>query len=261
MTDQRDPPDLYAVNGEWYDAVSASMWTPLGPALARVLAPLGVAEGTVVDLGAGTGLGTQVLARSAPGCEVLAIEPSASLRTGLMSRVVADDDLRSRVTVLCDLGGAIASLPPSLAGFSALNMLGHLDASARRLLWQVLGERLEPGGLAVVGLQPPGRPETVPERDFGGQQVGRRSYGGSARAEPSGPGQVTWHLRWTCRQDGVVVEERRASSTWWTVSAADLERETSVAGLRCTVADADLGLFVLTTSSPAAASPPGASDG
>jgi hypothetical protein len=57
-------------------------------------------------------------------------------------------------------------------------------------------------------------------------------------------------MRWTTTDDGVVVDERRASSTWWTISPADLERESAAAGLTCTAADAELGLYVLSTAPP-----------
>lgn len=246
------PADLYAVNAEWYDAVAAQMWSALGPALEQVLAPLSTSRGTVVDVGAGTGLGTRILAGAAPTCEVVAIEPSPALRVGLMSRIMADPDLQERVTVLpTDSDGAAASLPSSLAGLLAVNMIGHLDAAARTRLWQLLGSRLDPDGIAVVGLQPPGRPEVVPERDFAGQRVGRRVYAGSARAEPAAPRQVTWHMRWTVSSDDDgLIEERTAKSTWWTVSASDLERETAAEGLRCAAADPATGLYIVNRAAP-----------
>lgn len=247
MTDRAPHPDLYDVNADLYDAVSLPLWAGLTSRLAELLEPLTTAAGTVVDVGAGTGLATMVLARSAPVCPVVAVEPSARLRVGLMARVVDDPDLRSRVTVLpTDWAGALTSMPAELSGLTALNMTGHLDPDSRRDLWRLLAQRLSPVGMAVIGLQAPAEPSVVRQQDFGGADVGRLHYSGSGRAEPLGPDQVTWHMQWAVLDGVEVVEERSASTTWWTVSPATLEREAGNAGLRCRAGDAALGLYVLT---------------
>lgn len=249
--------DLYDVNAEYYDAVSQAHWEPYRRALTAVLAPLASARETVVDLGAGTGLGTVLLAQAAPACPVLAIEPSPALRVGLMARVVSDENVRTRTTVLpTDLDGALAAgLPDRLAGVTALNMIGHLEPASRGRLWSLLSERLVADGLAVIGLQAPASPVAIPETDFGGGEVGQRRYSGSGRAEPDGPDRVTWHMRWQVFDaGGVVVDERTATSTWWTVSPSQLAHEAGTHGLVCHTGDEAQGLYVVTRASPGAPS-------
>jgi hypothetical protein len=40
----------------------------------------------------------------------------------------------------------VASVPASLAGLLAVNMIGHLDSPARQRLWDLLRHRLAPEG-------------------------------------------------------------------------------------------------------------------
>lgn len=238
----------YDLNADIYDATALSYWPPLRDGLRRLLATPPPNSATVVDVGAGTGLATVVLAKSSPDSEVIAIEPSASLRVGLLARVVDDPDLRRRVTVLpTDWVSAAGSLTSGLARLTAINMIGHLDPDARHKLWELLAERLLPQGMAVIGLHPLTEPQVVPEQDFGGVQIGRLSYTGSGSAEPSGPGQVTWRLHWQVSDGAQVVMERRAVDRWWTVSPAMLEREAVAAGLRMGPAhEPELGLYTVT---------------
>jgi SAM-dependent methyltransferase len=115
---------FYDANAEFYDAVSEPHWEAYGPALTWVLAPFADAREAVVDVGAGTGLGTVLLTRAAPWCSVLTVEPSPVLRVALMARVVGDDDLSARTTSLpTDLDGALASgVPERLSALVASNM-------------------------------------------------------------------------------------------------------------------------------------------
>lgn len=155
--------DLYAVNAEYHDGVSAPMWSALREPLARALAPLQDITSPLVDLG--TSAGTLALAATAPGAEILAVELSAQLRVGLMARVVDDLDRRRRVTVLPTHtdGARLAGLPTRVGGLSALYMLGHLDPAGRGRLWAELAQRLVPDGLAAVVLQRPPQPQHGPE--------------------------------------------------------------------------------------------------
>ncbi len=75
--------------------VSDSMWWKAGDVGLRQAAP---GQGPIVDIGAGTGLGTLLVADTVPGGEVIAVEPSPILRAVLLSRLAADDGLRQRVT-------------------------------------------------------------------------------------------------------------------------------------------------------------------
>lgn len=224
--------DFYLANADIFDAVSAPAWEFLGPALRDALAHGDPSGLPVADVGAGTGLATAVIAESWPDVEILAIEPSAALRPALMTRITLVPGLQERVTVVpTDLAGATDELPEQLGGLVAANVLGHLPPPERQLLWRILAERLVPGAAGVIGLQPPPKPEVVPETLFGTVRVGRRDYEGWGAASPAGEDQVTWHMTWRIRDGDRPVEERSADATWWTVSEDTVVAELRDAGL------------------------------
>jgi hypothetical protein len=97
MASDGDLANPYDLNADIYDATALAYWPHLQDGLRRLLATLPPSGATVVDVGAGTGLATVVLARSSPDSEAIAVEPSASLRVGLSARVVDDPDLQRRV--------------------------------------------------------------------------------------------------------------------------------------------------------------------
>lgn len=196
--------------------------------------------GPVADVGAGTGLGTTVLAAACSAASVLAIEPSPVLRAVLLSRVAADPDLRHRVTVLA-ADALSAELPDQLGAVIAVNMIGHLPPEDRRKFWRRVAERLAPGAPLVVNLQPPGQVVTVPYSTFGSVRVGRHTYEGGGAAEPTGPDAVTWRMRYRIFDaNGTVLHESSADHRWYVLSTSDLLAELTDAGLRGQVGTAHL---------------------
>ena len=98
----------------------------------------------MLDVGASTGIAARTIAELVPAADIVAVEPSPSLRVGLFARLAGDPDLRSRVTVLP--GGALdVELPERISGAVAMNMIGHLSSEERAELWQRLAERLAGG--------------------------------------------------------------------------------------------------------------------
>jgi hypothetical protein len=239
--------DLYGLNAEFYDAVSAESWATLGPALVAALAGARPQDGPLVDVGAGTGLATQVIAETVADAEILAVEPSAALRPALMTRIMLVPGLRERVTIIpTDI--ADADLPERLGGVVAANMLGHLDPTARRDLWRLLAERLANGAPAIIGLQPPERPEIVPDRSHVTRvRVGRHMYEGWGGARPSGTETVRWRMTWRVLADEQVLDERVAETEWWTVSHAAVIEELRREGMEAAPGEAG---FVIATRAP-----------
>lgn len=238
-----DVTDAYAITAELYDLLAGSYWAVKGPALVAALDGADPAAGPILDIGAGTGLATVVVAEAFPTATVLAIEPSPSLRAVLHSRLVARADLRERVTVWpTDLAGA--DVPVRLGGAVAISMLGHLAPTERVGLWSVLAERLAPGAPAVIELQPPARPEIVPATEFARVRLGDLDYEGSGRAEPDGPGSVRWTMTYRVFRSGNLLSERvNVFPGWQTIGAEDVAAEAASAGLTCDVRDQ--GLVVL----------------
>lgn len=222
--------DSYAVAAEYYDLWAAGHWAALAPALVARLQGVDPSWGPVLDVGAGTGLGTVTIADTVPGVRVLAVEPSRSMRVGLTTRLMTRRDLHDRVTVLqTDLAGI--TWPERLSGFVAMAMLGHLEAEARLGLWRDLAIHLAPSAPAVVLLQPPGRPEVVPANRHTQVTLGEQEYEGWAAAEPVGPRTLRWTMTYRVLRAGELVDEQQFTSDFHTVSGDDLRAEAGDAGL------------------------------
>lgn len=89
MTTTPEPPgdsdsDTYAAVGEFHDLFMDDAWDRLVPALARAFGALD-AGGTVLDVGAGSGVGTRRLA-AATRATIVAVEPSVTMRSVLLAR-------------------------------------------------------------------------------------------------------------------------------------------------------------------------------
>ncbi|WP_028922262.1 class I SAM-dependent methyltransferase [Pseudonocardia acaciae] len=226
-------------------ALLPAAWHALAPAVAEALreVPAGP-DAPVVDIGAGTGIGTELIARTLPGADVLAIEPDPAMRTALLARVAADPDLRRRTTVE---GEPIetARLPDRIAAVLAANVLGHLDAPRRARLWAVLAERLVPGGVAVVTVVPPDSPREVPEMPMSELRIGRDLLVGSAGAQPAGPDSVRWTMTYRGYRDGRLVDEVSHQSQWWVLGPDELAAEVAAHGLAGRPGAAGTGLFLI----------------
>jgi hypothetical protein len=93
--------DLYDDLAEFHDLFMKEPWEALRPAVREVVGGLGP-DDVVVDLGAGTGMGTRVIAAET-AANLVAVEPSRMMRTALMARVAGDQALAERVTVVAGL--------------------------------------------------------------------------------------------------------------------------------------------------------------
>ncbi|TYB57287.1 class I SAM-dependent methyltransferase [Nonomuraea sp. PA05] len=233
--------DEYEQSAEFIDVMIASHWAVLGPPLEEALR--GVTD-PVVDVGAGGGHGTRVIA-GACGGEIVAVEPSPGLRSVLLARVNEAAELRDRVTVLPE-GLLDVDLPPRLGAVVAMNVLGHFSPADRQRIWALLAERLVPGGRAVLNLQPPTEPAAVPQARSADVRLGRRRYEGWARAEPTGSDRVTWHMTYRTHHDDRLVGEVTATYDWWVLDEPQLKAELAGHGLSPTpTGPAELGMYLI----------------
>jgi SAM-dependent methyltransferase len=230
----------YDVGAEYYDALSAQWWEPIRPALAAALGGIDPAAGPVVELGAGTGLATEVIADVLPAATIVAVEPSTAMRAVLTARVVRSSDLAARVTIVetdRDIDTDVADT--RWGGFVAVNMIGHLSPDERRSLWATVAARLAPGATVVIGPPPMARPEQLSQRRWGESRLGRHRYEVWSSAEPTGPANVRWHMTWRVFDSDRLVTERHAVNDMWTVSEPDLRGELAAAGLMVTGTEAE----------------------
>ncbi|GAA2691556.1 methyltransferase domain-containing protein [Nonomuraea recticatena] len=231
--------DQYERSAEFIDVMMAPHWPSLGPPLAEALRGV---VGPVVDVGAGGGHGTRVIAQAVPEADILAVEPSPALRSVLLARVNEDPALRARVTVLPE-GLLEAVLPHRLGAVVAMNVIGHFSPADRHRIWALLAER---AGRAVLNLQPPTEPVAVPEFRAAEVRVGRRTYEGWGRAEPAGPDRLTWHMTYRTYQDGELVGELETSYAWWVLTEEQLKAELGEHGLEpARTGPVELGMHII----------------
>lgn len=208
---------IYGELGELHDIFMLDAWEKLRPTIRTAFAPL-PDDQVLVDIGAGTGVGTQVLAQET-GCRIWAVEPDVVMRTALTHRVSADPHLASRVTVVA--GGvpeALTLLPEDISGVVCAHMLGHLDASERRSLFGWCARQLPVGASALLAVdrareEPAGPRESPPSPRAGSESRRIGEYDYVATYLESG----TLHeflCRYEVRHRGRMVREQAFTGHW-----------------------------------------------
>lgn len=209
-------PSSYTPSAEFFDLVAAEHTaTASAPAISALLADADLSIGPVVDIGAGTGLVTEAVARARPDAEILACEPAVGMRAVLTSRVFSDPDLRSRVTVTADAAPDL-ELPDQVSVVLLCGVLGHLDADGRARLWRRLSRRLAPGGLVVVELMQFEEPLTLPETRLATATAGRHRYEWSFGGAPdeTEAGVMRLHSTWRVFRNGATEAEREVHDSY-----------------------------------------------
>lgn len=219
----------YAVVAQYYDALAAEGHALVDAQIAAALRGLETQHGPVVDIGAGTGLTTRVIADALPDAEILAIEPDASMRCGLMTRLWCDTELRRRVTIL-PLPALEVALPDVISGVVASASLVHFSAEERQRLWTMLARRLAARGRIIAEIQCPEAVD-VPERLMASATVGRVEYQGWAQARAVGPDSQLWRMTYRATTDGVETSRHVTAFVCWTASARQVAAEAVRAGL------------------------------
>ncbi|GAB4055948.1 class I SAM-dependent methyltransferase [Catellatospora paridis] len=189
----------YAVTAEFYDLLQATEDLAVtGRLLDRWL---GRPEVGVLDVGAGTGLATNVLARRC-AVTVHAVEPAASMRAVLLSRLAGQTEVLPRVRVYArtvqDLGLV------GVADFGwCLNTMAGLDRSDRAAALRALAAALVPGGRLVVQ-RPPSR-AVAQRHDLPSWRLGGDLYSGEVTTTPVGADRVRWRFDYRVSRDGALV--------------------------------------------------------
>lgn len=224
----------YADSAEYLHLLSAPLWTSLRARLVAALGGVDATAGPVLELGAGTGLGTDVLLDTLAN-ELVLVEPSASLRAVLLARL-ADRGAAGRVTVF-PCGAGEAPQPARLAAAVGMNMVGHLAPPVRAALWDDLARRLAAGAPLVLNVQPPPAAVEVPQLPWTGVRVGALTYEGTGRAAPTGADSVRWRMDYRTRREDAVIASTHADYDWWVLSAEGLVAELRAAGFDPAVDD------------------------
>ena len=219
----------YGVTAQFYDCMAADQHALADRLIADALRTIGPLSGPLVDIGAGTGLSTQLIATTLPGSRILAVEPDSCMRAALMTRIWSNVDLRSRVTIFGD-SVFKAPLPNRISGAVFSASIVHFSPSERQTLWSILSERLAEDGRIIVEILAPTASDQ-PERLMTRARVGDLDYEGFASAERVDHERQRWRMTYRISQDCVETQRLQTEFVCWALSAEALLNETSAFGL------------------------------
>ncbi|MFD9791459.1 class I SAM-dependent methyltransferase [Streptomyces sp. NPDC059070] len=218
----------YAVSAEFYDLLQAE--TDRRVAERRFAEAAVRARRAILDVGAGTGIVTEVLLE-ASGVPVHTVEPAPAMRAALASRLARlGADRRARV--------ALHPEPLEAAGLSevadlavASNVIACLDPAARRAVWKAVAAALVPGGLLLFDPPPDHLPDGPgPAIRLGPVRVGPDQYSAHVTRRPH-QGALRAVFAYRVERDGEVVREELETFDLWPAPAALLSRELRSVGL------------------------------
>ncbi|WP_430785156.1 class I SAM-dependent methyltransferase [Actinoplanes sp. G11-F43] len=219
--------DFYSTSAEFYEMVAQRhVRTSSGP-LTTALRMVDPAQGPVVEIGAGTGRLTELIAGRLRTADILAVEPSTPMRAVLTSRVFGDPDLRRRVTVVADQAPELR-LPARISAVVVFGVLGHLDAADRGRLWELLHSRLPPGAPVAVELMGGHEARSLPPIRMLRETIGAQTYEWWTSAEAVEPKLMRWRTTWKVLRGEDVVRTVDDTYDWATLSLEELAAESGM---------------------------------
>ena len=228
--------DPYEEMAEFHDLFMAEPSARLRPDLVEIFGGL-TPEDVVVDVGAGTGVGTRTLARCTRA-KIVAIEPSLTMRTVLLARVADDEGMARRVSVVAgSVPAALDEMPNRIAGFVCAHMLGHLTPADRTATLARLARALD-GGTGLITHRPPAEAAVTPATDHAFEEditLGRHRY--VARYEHSDDEQIA-QVTYSVLDGHRLVRSATTRSQWVPPTTSQLVDEVAAAGLLVTSEDA-----------------------
>lgn len=225
--------DPYALSAEFYDVMAMSQWRNLGPAVARALSSADASHGPLLEVGAGTGLSTKVIADAVPGAHIIAVEPSAGMRIALTSRLMNQPGLAERVTVE-PVPVDRVELPPTLCAAAVVGVVGYLEPSVRAWLWSALAERLGPGAPVVVDVMALPMPMKVPTMRVANARIGELDYEVFLAGEPADKTSQRWSMTYKVLRRGQELRTFHTEHVWQVFGIDHVIREAESAGFRGT---------------------------
>jgi len=221
----------YEITAEYYDLLQATRYVQRADALLDRW--LGRPRVGVLDVGAGTGLATELLAKR---CDVTvhAVEPTRSMRTILLSRLAGRPELLEHVRVHARPIQGLGLRRVADFGL-CLNTMGTLDRGERADALAALADALTSDARLVLQRPPdaPGRAHAaLPAWHLGGDV-----YSGEVTCTECRPGAIEWRFTYRVTRDDVVIREEIETFAGFLVAADDFDAELGDAGFVVTDVD------------------------
>jgi len=225
--------DHYTQSAEWYDILSEQHWSTRHASVRNALRMGCLSANRVLDIGAGTGQALTVIAELYPQAEIHAIEPSASMRIGLMARILADAQLRKQVTVH-PVDIAQATLPTDIDVVLVCGCVGFFDEATRQALWPRLAKSLTPAGAVLVDVMPLDKPQSIPESQVASVQVGQHRYDIRLSGQPieNDSESIRWHMRFVQSDGTQPIRNFTIERNWRAFGLQKVLDEAGAAGFR-----------------------------
>lgn len=228
--------DGYAATAGAYDLLNGPFRAAQVAAIEPFLEACRPDLGPVLDVGAGSGLNTELALRRLPASVLFANEPSPAMRALLLGRLAAHPEWHGRVTVRPE-PVLEAPLPSTVGGVLMLGVVGHFTAADRRRVLHELGRRLAPGAPLIMDLQKPAAPVRIQRTAFGDVEVGDLRYRGWLEARPDGGDWLIWRMTYQTIDGDRVVHEAVTEHRYCHPAPATLRAEALAAGLTSDRAD------------------------
>lgn len=222
--------DHYAATASAYDLYNAAYRRDQVAALNALRPRLSPSAGPILDVGAGSGLNSAWVLAHIPDSEVIAIEPSPSMRALTLQRVAANPEWFHRVTVRPE-DFFSAPLPATLGGGILLGILGHFDAGERSAVFAELAARMKTGTAVLIDLQEPETPMRVEPFEFTAARIGQLHYKGIAEAWPAGDETMRWHMTYLTLEGERILTEETADHVYHHPPASTVAKEAAQVGL------------------------------
>lgn len=226
--------DHYALSAEWYDILSERHWKTRHASVLNALRTAFPDAKRVLDIGSGTGMALKTITEAFPQANIHAIEPSATMRVGLMTRVLANAKLRGQVTVHpTDVNQA--TLPENIDVALACGCVGFLDKTGWRELCFRLAAALSPAGVVLVDVMPLDKSRQIPESQVASTTVGEHCHNIWLSGQPveGKPELIRWHMRF--RQvdgDGRQIRDFSIERDWRVCGLQKVLEEAAEAGFK-----------------------------